>query len=99
MVKKTELQKSLNNMVKKTELQNYKNMENNMVKKTELQETLDRLSRLEKLSQRGAYCGYRFVWSTANKVITYKKLMLSEGDAGVLVPATGVWTTRKPGLF
>merc|ERR1712179_443546 len=100
MVKKTELKNMVNNMVK-TEL---KNMENNMVKKTELQETLDRLSenstRLDKLSQRGAYCGYQNHWTRAKSVITYKKhLMLSEGDAGVLDPKTGVFRAGVPGLF
>ena len=41
---------------------------------------------------------FRGLWSTANSVIKYQKLMLSEGDAGALDPATGVWTTSVPGL-
>ena len=41
---------------------------------------------------------FRDGWSTANSVIKYQKLMLSEGDAGALDPDTGVWTTNVPGL-
>merc|ERR1712179_87859 len=88
-----------NNMAKEV-----KALKNNTVKKTELQENMDRLSensaRLDKLSQRGAYCGLRkWGWYTANSVIKYDKLMLSEGKAGFLVSRTGVWTTRVPGLY
>merc|ERR1719430_476925 len=59
-------------------------------------------ARLDKLSQKGAYCGYKggwVGWTTANSVITYDKLMLSEGDAGTLDTGTGVWTTNVPGLY
>ena len=42
---------------------------------------------------------FRYSWSTADSVITYDKLMLSEGDAGTLDPGTGVWTTNVPGLY
>ena len=42
---------------------------------------------------------FRNVWSAASSVIKYAKLMLSEGDAGTLDPATGVWTTNVPGLY
>jgi len=56
-------------------------------------------ARFDKLSQRGAYCGYQSGWSTGSSVITYNKLILSEGDAGTLDPATGVWTTNVPGLY
>jgi len=68
-------------------------LKKNMVKKTELQENMDRLS------QRGAYCGYQEIWSTASSVIKYSKLMLSEGDAGALVPDTGVFRASEQGLF
>merc|ERR1712179_766154 len=78
-VKKTELQENMDSTAKEVE-----ELKKNMVKKTELQENMDRLSRLEKLSQRGAYCGYQRSWTIAYRVITYQKLMLSEGDAGVL---------------
>merc|ERR1712179_10268 len=92
MVKEVEALK--NNMAKEVEA-----LKKNMVKKTELQENMDRLSRLDKLSQKGAYCGYRSSWWTAHRVITYEKLMLSEGDAGVLDPNTGVFRASVPGLF
>merc|ERR1712179_379783 len=99
MVKKTELQENMDSMAKEVE-----ELKKNMVKKTELQENMDRLSensaRLDKLSQRGAYCGLRkWGWYTANSVIKYDKLMLSEGKAGFLVSRTGVWTTRVPGPY
>ena len=42
---------------------------------------------------------FRGGWSNTDSVITYDKLLLSEGDAGTLDPATGVWTTNVPGLF
>ena len=42
---------------------------------------------------------FRGGWSTVSSVITYQKLMLSEGDAGTLDPATGVWTTNVAGLY
>ena len=42
---------------------------------------------------------FRSGWTTANSVITYDRLMLSEGDAGTLDPGTGVWTTNMPGLY
>merc|ERR1712179_468710 len=98
-VKKTELQENMDSTAKEVE-----ELKKNMVKKTELQENMDRLSensaRLDKLSQRGAYCGLRkWGWYTANSVIKYDKLMLSEGKAGFLVSRTGVWTTRVPGLY
>merc|ERR1712179_663258 len=88
MVKKTELQETLDSTAKEVEA-----LKNNMVKKTELQENMDRLS------QRGAYCGYQEIWSTARSVIKYSKLMLSEGDAGALVPDTGVFRASEQGLF
>merc|ERR1712179_386642 len=93
-VKKTELQENMDSTAKEVE-----ELKKKMVKKTELQENMDRLSRLEKLSQRGAYCGYQRSWTIAYRVITYQKLMLSEGDAGVLDPNTGVFRASVPGLF
>ena len=42
---------------------------------------------------------FRDYWISDDSVITYEKLMLSEGDAGTLDPATGVWTTNVPGLY
>merc|ERR1712179_794452 len=98
MVKKTELQENMDSTAKEVE-----ELKKKMVKKTELQENMNRLSensaRLDKLSQRGAYCGYRGFWSTPNRVITYQRLMLSEGDAGVLARNTGVFRASVSGLF
>merc|ERR1712179_718171 len=71
-VKKTELQENMDSTAKEVE-----ELKKKMVKKTELQENMNRLSensaRLDKLSQRGAYCGYRGFWSTPNRVITYQR--------------------------
>merc|ERR1712222_140113 len=70
---------------------------------SKIEENSDRLSenraRLDKLSQRGASCGYKNTWSTASSVITYEKLLLSKGDAGTLNLATGVWTTNVAGFY
>merc|ERR1712061_712201 len=53
-----------------------------------------------KLSQRGAFCGYRGQWWSSNSVITaYDNLLLSEGDAGTLDASSGVWTTHVPGIY
>merc|ERR1711953_1337450 len=75
----------------------------NMASKTDLQDSMDRVSensvRLGKLSQRGAFCGYQNSWTSANSVITYDKLLLSEGDAGTLDASSGVWTTNVPGIY
>jgi len=54
---------------------------------------------LEKLSQRGAFCGFKWEWTSANSVITYNNLLLSEGDAGTLDASSGVWTTNVPGIY
>merc|ERR1712179_273343 len=94
MVKKTELQENMDSMAKEVEA-----LKNNMAKEVEALKNMDRLSRLEKLSQRGAYCGYQRSWTIAYRVTTYQKLMLSEGDAGVLDPNTGVFRASVPGLF
>ena len=42
---------------------------------------------------------FRYYWSRAKSVIKYEKLMLSEGDAGVLDPNTGVFRASVPGVF
>ena len=42
---------------------------------------------------------FRYRWSSASSVITYEKLLLSEGDAGTLDASSGVWTTNVPGLY
>merc|ERR1712228_111064 len=76
----------------------------NMAKKTDLQDSMDRVSensaRLEKLNQRGAFCGYQGQWTSADSVITYETpLLFSEGDAGTLDASSGVWTTNVPGIY
>ena len=40
----------------------------------------------------------RYSCSSANSVITYNYLLISEGDAGTLDISSGVWTTNVPGL-
>merc|ERR1712179_109707 len=99
MAKEVEALKNMvKNMVKKQEnmdsmAEEVEALKKNTVKKSELQENMDRLS------QRGAYCGYRYHHHSSNSVITYQKLMLSEGDAGVLDRKTGVFRASVPGLF
>ena len=42
---------------------------------------------------------FREKWTSADSVITYDKLLLSEGDAGTLEASSGVWNTTVPGLY
>merc|ERR1711962_1816351 len=53
---------------------------------------------LDRLSIRGAQCGYRRDWTTAGSTITYEKTLLNVGR-GSMDLGSGVWTAQEKGLY
>lgn len=55
---------------------------------------------VKRLSKRGAKCGYKEHWVSADSTITYDRILTSTGTGrGTLHKGTGIWEATQTGLY